>query len=94
MSQPVEIPRHVDDPPTLLLWRIDDLVPVVLMLVLGILADQLLVFLLLGIVLVRLYGRFRDSRADGYALHWAYWSGLLGLRGRTTPNPFIRRWLP
>jgi conjugal transfer pilus assembly protein TraL len=38
MSQPVEIPRHVDDPPTLLLWRIDDLVPVVL--VLGILADQ------------------------------------------------------
>jgi type IV conjugative transfer system protein TraL len=56
MSHPVEIPRHVDDPPTLLLWRIDDLVPVVLMLmlVLGILADQLLVFLLLGIVLVRL----------------------------------------
>ena len=51
MSHPVEIPRHVDDPPTLLLWRIDDLVPVVLMLVLGILADQLLVFLLLGIVL-------------------------------------------
>jgi conjugal transfer pilus assembly protein TraL len=93
MSHPVEIPRHVDDPPTLLLWRIDDLVPVVVvvMLVLGILADQLLVFLLLGIVLVRLYGRFRDSRPDGYALHWASW---VGLRGRTTPNPFIRRWLP
>ena len=64
------------------------------MLVLGILADQLLVFLLLGIVLVRLYGRFRDSRPDGYSLHWAYWAGLLSLRGRTTPNPFIRRWLP
>jgi len=39
MSHPVETPRHVDDPPTLLLWRIDDLVPVVLML--GILPDQL-----------------------------------------------------
>jgi conjugal transfer pilus assembly protein TraL len=94
MSRPVEIPRHVDDPPTLLLWRIDDMVPVVLMLVFGILADQLIVFLLLGVVLVRLYGRFRDSRPDGYALHWAYWAGLLSLRGRTTPNPFIRRWLP
>jgi conjugal transfer mating pair stabilization protein TraN len=34
MSHPVEIPRHVDDPPTLLLWRIDDLALVVLMLVL------------------------------------------------------------
>ncbi len=81
MPHPVEIPRHIDDPPTLLLWRIDDLVPVVLMLV-------------LGIVLVRLYGCFRDSRPDGYALHRAYWAGLLSLRGRTTPNPFIRRWLP
>jgi len=94
MSQPVEIPRQVDDPPTLLLWRIDDLVPVVLMLVLGVLADQLALFLLLGVVLVRLYGRFRDSRPDGYALHWAYWVGLLHLRAPTTPNPFIRRWLP
>jgi conjugal transfer pilus assembly protein TraL len=52
------------------------------------------VILLLSIVLVRLYGRFRDSRPDGFALHWAYWAGLLSLRGRTTPNPFIRRWLP
>ncbi|MCU0836829.1 MAG: type IV conjugative transfer system protein TraL [Chromatiaceae bacterium] len=60
----------------------------------GILADQLVVFLLLGIVLVRLYGRFRDSRPDGYALHWAYWVGLFGPRGHTTPNPFTRRWRP
>ena len=94
MSQPVEIPRHVDDPPTLLLWRIDDLVPVVLMLAFGILSDQLLVFLVGGIMLVRLYGRFRDSRPDGYALHWAYWIGLLHLRARTAPNPFIRAFLP
>jgi hypothetical protein len=49
MSHPVEIPRPVDDPPTLLLRRIDDLVPVVLMLVLGVLGDQLALFLLLGI---------------------------------------------
>ena len=35
MSQPVEIPRHIVDPPTHLLWRIDDLVPVVLVLEIG-----------------------------------------------------------
>jgi type IV conjugative transfer system protein TraL len=54
MSRPVEIPRHVDDPPTLLLWRIDDLVPVVLMLVLGILAGDLvyLVFALFGLAAI------------------------------------------
>ena len=94
MSHPVQIPRHVDDPPTLLLWRIDDLVPMVLMVSLGILADQLLLFLVLGLLGVRLYGRFRQSRPDGYALHWAYWAGLLRLKGRTTPNPYIRLWRP
>ena len=50
MSHPVQIPRHVDDPATLLLWRIDDLVPMVLMVSFGILAGQLLLFLLLGLV--------------------------------------------
>jgi len=94
MPQPLEIPRHVDDPPTLLLWRTDDLVPVVLMIVFGILLDQLLVFLVLGLVLVRLYGRFRESRPDGFALHWSYWVGLVPLKARSCPNPFIRTWAP
>ena len=30
----------------------------------------------------------------GYALHWSYWMGLLHLRARTAPNPFIRVFLP
>lgn len=90
----LELPRHVDDPPNLLFWRIDDVTPFFLVLVIGILVNQPLIFILLGLVTVRLYGRFRESRADGYALHALYWIGLMPMGHRTTPNPFVRRYLP
>ncbi|NEV60330.1 type IV conjugative transfer system protein TraL [Thiorhodococcus minor] len=90
----LELPRHVDDPPNLLLWRIDDLVPFFLMLVIGILINQTTLFILLGLLVTRGYGRFRESRADGFALHALYWSGLMPLRHRTTPNPYSRCYLP
>jgi hypothetical protein len=35
--QPLELPHGVDDPPSLLLWRLDDLIPLILMLVIGML---------------------------------------------------------
>lgn len=90
--QPVELPQGVDQPPSLLLWRLDDLIPLLLMLVIGILSDRLWLFLILGFLLSRLYGRFRDSRPDGFALHWCYWHGLLPLQARSCPNPFSRNW--
>jgi conjugal transfer pilus assembly protein TraL len=89
---PLDLPQGVDAPPSLLLWRLDDLIPLILMLMVGILADRLLMFVLLGLALSRLYGRFRDSRPDGFALHWAYWHGLVPLAARSCPNPFSRCW--
>jgi conjugal transfer pilus assembly protein TraL len=90
----LEIPRHIDDPPQLLLWRVDDLLPLLVALITGVLTDHLLLFLALGVVGVRLYGRYRESRPDGFVAHALYWAGLLPLAGRTCPNPFIRRFLP
>ena len=71
---------------------INDLVSLILMLVVGMLTDRLLLFVLPGLVLATLYGRFRDSRPDGFALHWCDWHGLLPLPTRTCPNPFARTW--
>jgi len=88
----LDLPHGIDDPPSLLLWRLDDLIPLILMLMIGILADRLLLFVLFGLGLSRLYGRFRDSRPDGFALHWAYWHGLVPLAARSCPNPFSRCW--
>ncbi|EIC23882.1 type IV conjugative transfer system protein TraL [Thiorhodovibrio frisius] len=91
---PLALPHGVDDPPSLLLWRLDELIPLVLMLVIGMLSDRLLIFLALGLGLSRLYGRFRDSRPDGFTLHWGYWHGLVPLKARRCPNPFTRRFQP
>lgn len=90
----VETPRHIDDPPNLMLWRIDDVTPFILLLVIGILINQTMLFIALGFITVKLYGSFRESRADGYALHALYWFGLMPMTHRSTPNPFIRRYLP
>ena len=92
--EPLELPKYVDDPPLILLWRIDDLAPLVFSLVLGILTDRLWLFLLIGLLGVRLYGKFRDSRPDGYALHLLYWLGVYPMSHRSTPNPFARWFHP
>ena len=97
MADPTEIPKYIDDPPLILLWRVDDLVPIVLCLVIGIFTGSpgtMFKLIVLGVLLVRLYSKYRERRPDGHALHFLYWYGLLPLRGRITPNPFFRRWLP
>ncbi|MGE0383527.1 MAG: type IV conjugative transfer system protein TraL [Gammaproteobacteria bacterium] len=90
----LRLPRHVDDPPQLLLWSADELVPVALGLVIGILVDRLLLLVALGLLTAYFYRRFKDQRPDGYLLHALYWHGLLPLRGRGAVNPFRRVFYP
>jgi len=90
----LDFPHHIDEPPTLLLWRMDDLMPLVLALVAGILVDRLTLALVLGALLSHGYRKFRDRQADGYALHLIYWIGLMPLAARSIPNPFARRYAP
>jgi conjugal transfer pilus assembly protein TraL len=88
MADPTEIPKTIDDPPLILLWRVDDLVPIVLCLVIGIFTGSpgtMFKLIVLGVLLVRLYSKYRERRPDGHALPFLYWYGLLPLRGRTTP---------
>ena len=89
-----EIPQMIDEPPNVLMWTADELAPVTLGLLLGIFLEQLAVMTLLGLALAHFYRRFRDGRPDGYSLHLLYWIGVAPIRGRSAPNPFIRRFLP
>jgi conjugal transfer pilus assembly protein TraL len=94
MNKSIEFPRYIDDPPTLLIWRLDDLMPMVLSLVIGILTGQLLLFLLAGWAMSHGYRKFRDRAPDGYAIHLLYWWGLIPMGSRTVGNPYDRRHLP
>ena len=91
---PVPIPRGVDEPVTLLLWRADEFVPFFLVVALGMLLGQLLPALLLSWFTVRTYRRFRNHRPDGIVLDDLYWFGLSPDRGKSYPNPWIRTFYP
>jgi conjugal transfer pilus assembly protein TraL len=92
--EPVNIPKHIDDPVTLLVWSADEFVPAAFLMMLGMLIGQLLIMLILSVVVIKAYRRFRDNRPDGYALHAAYWIGMLPSQAITIPNPFIREFYP
>lgn len=88
----IEMPRFTDDPPTVLLWSIDELVPLIAGLVLGMQAGQALFFTTLGFLCMHIYRKYMDRSPDGYILHMLYWHGFSLSSGRTVPNPFIREW--
>ena len=92
--EPVRLPRGIDDPPQILLWSADELLPFLGMLIVGVLTQRLALCALLSLLVIKLFHRFRDSRPDGYLYHAAYWSGLTPLAGHSLVNPFRRRFLP
>jgi conjugal transfer pilus assembly protein TraL len=92
--EPVTIPKYVDDPITLLVWSADEFVPAVLMLMLGMFIGQLTITLLLSLVVIKFYRRFRDNRPDGYPLHAGYSTGVVFGKATSITNPFIREYLP
>lgn len=90
----VRIPVRADDPPHLLLWSADEILPIVFGLGLGILVNQVLICVVVGIFITNQYKRFRDSHADGYLMHLVYAYGFGFSKSKTMINPFIHTLLP
>jgi conjugal transfer pilus assembly protein TraL len=89
MADPTETPKYIDAPPLILLWRVDDLVPIVLCLVIGIFTGNpgtMFKLIVLGVLLVRLYSKYRERRPDGHALHFLYWYGCCLCMGVPSPS--------
>jgi len=92
MSDPLKMPRGLDDPHQVLLWSVDELVPFLTFLVIGVMMQQVLFFGIVGFALSRILRRYKDQRPDGFLLHIIYWFGFMPERGRVVPNPFRRKW--
>lgn len=93
---PIDIPQYVDDPPNILFWQIDEVAPIGIGLVVGMMLNQAGLCTLGGFVLTKLYRKFRDSRPEGHLVHMLYWwLGISGAKKAATfPNPFIRMFRP
>lgn len=92
--KPIRIPSRIDEPPHILLWSADELVPMLLGLTAGILLGHAMILLLVGLAVTSLYRRFRDNNPDGYLLHLIYWSGFLPSQSKLMQNPYIKRYYP
>ena len=88
----VEIPQRVDEPPHVLLWSADELAPMLVGLMVGVLVGQLLLCCLLGLMVTKGYRRYRDNRPDGYLFHLLWRSGFWPCRARSWRNPYVRRY--
>lgn len=91
---PIQIPTHLDAPKRLLFWTVDQVVPFAVLFVVGMMAGKLFLGILGGIVLSWMLEKYKNSRSDGLMQHFAYWYGVVPLKGRSAINPFIRRIFP
>lgn len=92
--QPVRIPTRADDPPHMLLWSADEIMPIIGGLGIGIVLDQVLICVVIGAITTNLYKRFRDLHPDGFLMHIAYHYGFGFSRSASMINPFIKNLLP
>lgn len=92
--EPIKIPSRIDEPPHIMLWSLDEMAPMMLGLVAGIMMGQALICTLIGFFITKAYRKFRDNSPDGYLLHLLYHWGLFPLKGRSMINPFIKRMFP
>jgi conjugal transfer pilus assembly protein TraL len=88
------LPRAIDDPPYILLFRLDDLAPAAAVIVAGYLADALLPSLVVAVAAAWLYQRVRAGRPEGFVQHWLWFWGLYPNQGYSFRNPYRREYRP
>tara|TARA_R110001583_G_scaffold118370_2_gene269721 strand:+ start:1038 stop:1322 length:285 start_codon:yes stop_codon:yes gene_type:complete len=94
MSEPIQIPRKVDDPPHFLLWSADELAPIIIGLAIGMMFGVAFMMTVCGFVVTHFYKKFKDGHPDGFMLHALYWYGFMPGRGKSVRNPYSRLYLP
>ena len=93
MNETIRLPRSIDEPPMMLFWRSDELVPVAVLFVAGFIAKQILISLVIGYLAINVVRKYRDLKPDGYVLHYMWKKGLILLRSRAANNPFENKYV-
>ncbi|CAN7576102.1 type IV conjugative transfer system protein TraL [Acidovorax delafieldii] len=83
------IPDYVDDQLQFFFWEVDEFFPALTIFIVMFMWDQLLMGIVLTVVFVKAFGRFKTNNMPGVLFHMAWWSGLMGMNKRF-PNGAIR----
>ncbi|MEL6680451.1 MAG: type IV conjugative transfer system protein TraL [Pseudomonadota bacterium] len=88
--QTVRFPRTVDDPPTILMWRVDDFAPLFLGFLIGYATGYLVTVLGVSLIAVWIFRKFRLGAQPGFFVHFLYWQGFMPVTSHALINPFER----
>ena len=91
---PLPLPRSIDDPPYVLLFRLDDLAAAGAVIVAGFVAGQLLPSLAVAALAAWGYQRLRAGRPEGFVQHALWFWGLYPDRGYSFQNAWCREYRP
>lgn len=92
--KPTSIPTRQDDPPWLLFFRADEVLPFFILFIVGIITHNLLICIVLGWGFSYVYKKINSRFSRGFVLHWLYSKGLwLFSMSRTLSNPFNKRYI-
>ncbi len=84
----VELPKFIDKPPTVLLWSVDEILPIAISVIVGMQMNHALICTIVGFCCMHFYKRYLDQNPDGFVSHLLYAYGFYFTKSRAVPNPF------
>ncbi len=76
------LPRYLHARPQLLNWELDELMFFIPFVGIGIMVGKMPLFSVIGYVVMKIYIRLKNSKQDGYVIHFFYKLGLYNLKDK------------
>lgn len=82
------IPRMLDRPKQLFFWEVDEVIPIVGLVGVGIISNMLFFSLVTGIIAAKVVKKLKTGKMDGVMFHLLHWYGVFNLRCGRKRNIF------
>lgn len=78
----VVIPDYIDELPQFLLWETDEIAPMMIMFMIGIITQTLTFTIIPAYLVTKLYQRYKAEHLAGHLIHLGYRIGIFPLNRR------------
>lgn len=89
------IPKYLNAQPQFLWWEADEAMIGLSAIILGRVIDKMLIFLVIGFILVKIYSKLKNAKQEGFMIHTLYSLGLVqfksnGIKKNKIPHYYIK----
>ena len=78
----VQIPRFIDDQPSILFWDLDEFIIFAFFIMMGIWLKSMMLGMIFGYFVVQKFKKGKGNHLEGRLAHMAYYYGILDLNPR------------